>query len=90
MAPLNWQSKMQTIISLSTAENEVIALSKATRFVVSINYIIDELQTRGLLTIFTSKINCKAALTINLEVTKNKTTLQTNESQLNQSKRTRT
>jgi hypothetical protein len=58
-APLYWQSKMQTIIALSTAESELIALSKVTRFVRSITYIIDELQSRGLLTNSKSKIHYK-------------------------------
>jgi hypothetical protein len=58
-APLYWQSKMQTIIALSTSESELIALSEATRFVRSITYIIDELQSRGLLTNSTPKIHCK-------------------------------
>jgi hypothetical protein len=79
-APLYWQSKMQTIIALSTAESELIALSEVTRFVRSITYIIDELQTRGLLTNSRPKIHCKV---FDLR-------LQTNESQLNQSKRART
>jgi hypothetical protein len=70
---------MQTIIALSTAESELIALSEVTRFVRSITYIIDELQTRGLLTNSRPKIHCKV---FDLR-------LQTNESQLNQSKRAR-
>jgi hypothetical protein len=50
---------MQTIIALSTAESELIALSEATRFIRSITYIIDELQSRGLLTKSKPKIHCK-------------------------------
>jgi hypothetical protein len=41
-ATLYWQSKMQTIISLSTAESDLIAVSEATRFDRSITYIIDD------------------------------------------------
>jgi hypothetical protein len=48
--PLYWQSKMQTIIALSTAESEQITISETEKFVRSIAFIIDELQTRGLLT----------------------------------------
>jgi hypothetical protein len=58
-APLYWQSKMQTIIALSTAESELIALSEAKRFVRSITYIIDKLQSRGLLTNSKPKFHCK-------------------------------
>jgi hypothetical protein len=58
-APLYWQSKVQTIIALSPAESELIALSEATIFVRSITYIIDEFQSRGLLTNSKPKINCK-------------------------------
>ena len=43
-SPLFWSSKLQTIIALSTAESELIALSEATRFIQSITYLIDEIQ----------------------------------------------
>ena len=47
-APLFWQSKLQTVISLSTAESELIALSEASRFVKSMMYLIDELNDQGI------------------------------------------
>ena len=47
-APLFWQSKLQTVISLSTAKSELIALSEASRFVKSMMYLLDELNDQGI------------------------------------------
>jgi hypothetical protein len=58
-APLYWQSKMQTIIALSTAESELIALSEATRFIKALTYLIDELQHRNLVPSLKPNICCK-------------------------------
>ena len=43
--PVYWQSKLQTKISLSTAEAEYIALSSALRETIPLNNLITELQT---------------------------------------------
>ena len=43
--PVYWQSKLQTEISLSTAEAECIALSSALRETIPLNNLITELQT---------------------------------------------
>jgi hypothetical protein len=58
-SPLFWSSKLQTIIALSTAESELIALSEATCFIQSITYLIDEIQDRKLITTSTPKIKCR-------------------------------
>jgi len=47
-APLFWQSKLQSMIALSTAESELIALSEASKFVKSMTYLIDELHKRNI------------------------------------------
>ena len=47
-APLHWRSKLQTIISLSTAKSELVALSVATRFVKSMMHLLEELNERGI------------------------------------------
>jgi hypothetical protein len=57
-APLHWQSKMQTIISLSTAESGLVALSEATRFVKSMMYLLEELNERGIKVISSSEMYC--------------------------------
>ena len=41
--PLYWSSKMQTMITFSTAEAEYLALSSAARYAISISYLLDEI-----------------------------------------------
>jgi hypothetical protein len=50
---------MQTIIALSTAESELIALSQATQFIKALTYLIDELQHRKLVPSLKPNIHCK-------------------------------
>ena len=58
-APLFWQSKLQTIIALSTAESELIALSEATRFLKSVTYLLDEIQEKGMIPKMKPKVHCQ-------------------------------
>ena len=42
-APLFWQSTLQTVISLSKAESELIALLEAAQILKSVMYLLDAL-----------------------------------------------
>ena len=57
--PLIWASRMQTEISLSTAESEYIALSTAMRDVLSIMQLMDEVNKIFPLMTVKPKVHCK-------------------------------
>ena len=57
-APLFWQSKMQTQFALSSAEAEYLALSTATRYVLSVIYMLEELRAKGLDVKTKPRIHC--------------------------------
>ena len=44
--PLFWSSKLQTMITFSTAESEYIALSSAARYALSVSYLLDEVNQK--------------------------------------------
>jgi hypothetical protein len=58
-APLFWQSKLQSMIALSTAESELIALSEASKFVKSMTYLIDELHNRNIIISIKPNFRCQ-------------------------------
>jgi hypothetical protein len=45
-APIYWASKLQTQYALSTAESEYIGLSAATRYVKSVMYLLEEIDSK--------------------------------------------
>ena len=57
--PLYWQSKLQTMIALSTAESEYIGLSHAARYVKSTIYLLQEINERVTKVITTPTFHCK-------------------------------
>ena len=58
-SPIFWQAKLQGIISLSTANSEVVAQSEATQLVKSINYLLYEIKTRGVALLSISEMCCE-------------------------------
>jgi hypothetical protein len=48
-APVFWRSKLETMIVLLTDESELIALSKAIRYIKSLSYLINKLHKRRLI-----------------------------------------
>jgi hypothetical protein len=58
-APLFWHSKLQSMIALSTAESELIALSEASKFVKSMTYLIDELHNRNIIISIKPNFRCQ-------------------------------
>jgi hypothetical protein len=57
--PVYWQSKLQTMMELSTADIELIALFKATRFIKLLFYPINNLHHRKLVAVQTPCIFCQ-------------------------------
>jgi hypothetical protein len=45
-APVFWQSKLQTMIALSTTKSELIVLSEGTQFIQLLSYLKNELHQR--------------------------------------------
>jgi hypothetical protein len=58
-APLFWQSKLQSMIALSMAESELIALSEASKFGKSMTYLIDELHNRNIIISIKPNFRCQ-------------------------------
>jgi hypothetical protein len=58
-AQLFWQSKLQSMIALSMAESELIALSEASKFVKSMTYHIDELHNRNIIISIKANFRCQ-------------------------------
>ena len=57
--PIYWQSKLQTMIALSTTESEYIGLSHATRYVKDTMYLLEEINEKITKVITTPTFHCK-------------------------------